>query len=241
MIHEGDFRVGDVLSVACPFTVTRVVQGVTWDHVSVLWPWWEIDTENEFARWNGVVALGVNSVGSFSPEVEAELFRTDPPPEQLKAGGVCRVGVPPTVVHVTDVEHHDPPLETAWLPHPTQTVTVLPRGLSYREFPAESHLDGSGYTIHPGDGIPFTFELLMRPYASLQVGDEVADGAAVQAQLGGQHGPAGGAAQVHPPQQRREVRAAQPVLAGAGPWGHTRLLVVGDAGPRAACMLSRTT
>lgn len=29
MIDEGDFRVGDVLSVACPFTVTRVVQGVT--------------------------------------------------------------------------------------------------------------------------------------------------------------------------------------------------------------------
>ncbi|WP_344401586.1 hypothetical protein [Streptomyces longisporus] len=175
MIDEGDFRVGDVLSVACPFTVTTVEQGATWDHVSVRWPWWEIDTGNEFAHWNGVVALGVNSSGSISPEVEAELFRTDPPPEQLKAGDVCRVGVPPTVVHVTDVEHHDPPLETVWLPRPTLTVTVLPRGLSYREFPDETHLDGSGYTIHPGDGIPFTFELLMRPYATLQVGDEVAD------------------------------------------------------------------
>lgn len=54
-------------------------------------------------------------------------------------------------------------------------MTVLPRGQSYREFPDESHLNGSGYTIHSGDGIPFTFELLVRPYASLQVGDEVAD------------------------------------------------------------------
>ncbi|MFJ6636709.1 hypothetical protein ACIQMR_35890 [Streptomyces sp. NPDC091376] len=172
MMDAGDFRVGDVLSVTCPFTVTRVEQGVTWDHVSVRWPWWAVDGDNEFAHWNGIVALGVGGSGH---EVEAELFRTDPPPEQLKAGDVCRVGVPPTVVHVTAVDHHDPPLETAWLPHPTQTVTVLRQGLSYREFPDGSHRDGSGYTIHPGDGIPFTFELLMRPYASLQVGDEVAD------------------------------------------------------------------
>ncbi|MER7338616.1 hypothetical protein ABT403_12270 [Streptomyces sp. NPDC000075] len=175
MMDEGDFRVGDVLSVACPFTVTRVEQGVTWDYVSVRWPWWEIDGDNEFGQWNGVVALGVDSGRGTASEVGPELFRTDPSPEQLKAGDLCRVGVPPTVVHVTAVDHHDPPLETVWLPRPTRTVTVLPRGLSYREFPDASHLDGSGYTIHPGDGIPFTFELLMRPYASLQVGDEVAD------------------------------------------------------------------
>ncbi|MEV8444344.1 hypothetical protein [Streptomyces parvus] len=174
MMDEGDFRVGDVLSVACPFTDTRVEQGVTWDHVSVRWPWWEIDSSNEFGQWNGIVALGVDSG---VPETEFELFRTDPPPDQLKAGDVCRVGVPPTVVHVTAVDHHDPPLETVWLPHPAQTVTVLRRGLSYREFSDDSHLNGSGYTIHPGDGIPFTFERLMRPYATLQAGDEVADAA----------------------------------------------------------------
>ncbi|MFJ8883113.1 hypothetical protein ACIRJR_06850 [Streptomyces sp. NPDC102402] len=122
MIGEGDFRVGDVLSVACPFTVTTVERGVTWDHVSVRWPWWEIDSGNEFAHWNGIVALGVDGGGSIASETEPELFRTDPPPEHLKAGDVCRVGVPPTVVHVTGVDHHDPPLETAWLPRPTETV-----------------------------------------------------------------------------------------------------------------------
>ncbi|MFI9150511.1 hypothetical protein [Streptomyces sp. NPDC053367] len=175
MTDEGDFRAGDVLSVSCPFTVTGVERGVTWDHVSVRWPWWEIDTACEFGQWNGIVALGVSNGGRATADVEAELFRTDPPPDQLKAGDVCRVGVPPTVVHVTAVEHHDPPLETVWLPRPTGTVTVLPRGMSYREFPDGSHLDGSGYSIHPGDGIPFTLELLMRPYAFLQAGDEVAD------------------------------------------------------------------
>ncbi|WP_282688186.1 MULTISPECIES: hypothetical protein [unclassified Streptomyces] len=61
MMDEGHFRVGDVLSVACPFTDTRVEQGVTWDHVSVRWPWWEIDSSNEFGQWNGIVALGVDS------------------------------------------------------------------------------------------------------------------------------------------------------------------------------------
>ncbi|MFB6814530.1 hypothetical protein ACFCV8_08285 [Streptomyces sp. NPDC056347] len=175
MADDGDFRVGDVLSVSCPFTATTVEQGVTGDNVSVRWPWWEIDDDCAFARWNGIVALGVDDGGHVAPETAAELFRTDPPPEQLRAGDPCRVGVPPTVVHVTAFDHHDPPLETAWLPRPTSTVTVLRRGLSYREFPDGSHLDGSGFTIHPGDGIPFTFELLMRPYASLRAGDEVAD------------------------------------------------------------------
>lgn len=176
-MDAGDFRIGDVLSVACPFTPTRVERGVTWDCVSVRWPWWDIDSDSDFFHWNGIVALGVDSGGHVAPEVQAELFRTEPPPQHLKAGDICKVGVPPTVVHVTAVDHHDPPLETGWLPRPQQTVTVLRRGLSYREFPDESHLNGTGYTIHPGDGIPFTFEVLMRPYASLRLGDEVADAA----------------------------------------------------------------
>lgn len=55
-------------------------------------------------------------------------------------------------------------------------MQVLRRGLSYRAFPDGSHLDGTGRcTIYPGDGIPFTFELLRRPCASLRPGDEVAD------------------------------------------------------------------
>lgn len=177
MMYAGDFRVGDVLSVACPFTPARVERGVSWDHVSVRWPWWCIDTDSDFIHWNGIVALGVAKGGRVAPEVEAELFRTDPPPEHLKAGDICRVGVPPTVVHVTAVDRHDPPLETGRLPRPQLSVTVLRRGLSYREFPDESHLNGSGYTIHPGDGIPFSFELLMRPYAFLRPDDEVADAA----------------------------------------------------------------
>lgn len=177
MMYEGDFRVGDVLSVACPFTPTRVERGVMWNHVSVRWPWWRIDIDSDFFHWNGVVALGVDSGRPAPSEAEVELFRTEPAPEHLTAGDACRVGVPPTVVHVTAVDRHAPPLETGWLPRPELTVAVLPRGLSCREFPDGSHLNGEGYTLHPGDGIPFAFELLMRPYWFLQPGDEVADAA----------------------------------------------------------------
>ncbi|MGW6395390.1 hypothetical protein ACWFR1_33975 [Streptomyces sp. NPDC055103] len=56
-------------------------------------------------------------------------------------------------------------------------MAVLPRGLSYRAFPDDSHLNGEGYALYPGGGTPFTFELLMRPYGFLQPGDEVADAA----------------------------------------------------------------
>ncbi|MYR40511.1 hypothetical protein [Streptomyces sp. SID5910] len=177
MTHTGDFRVGDVLSVSCPFTPTHVVRGLKGGHVSVRWPWWDIDTDSDLIHWNGCVALGVDGDESADAEMATEIFRTDPPPEELEAGDVCRVGVPPTVVHVTSVDRHDPPLETGWLPRPRLSVTVLRRGLSYREYPDDSQLNGSGYTVHPGDGTPFTFDLLMRPYAALRPGDEVADAA----------------------------------------------------------------
>ncbi|WP_330461609.1 hypothetical protein OIB37_34915 [Streptomyces sp. NBC_00820] len=75
MTDDETLRAGDVLSIACPFTAARVERGVTWDHVSVRWPW-------------------------------------------------C-----------------------------------------------------TGFPLNPGDGIPFSIELLMRPYAFLGPGDEVADAA----------------------------------------------------------------
>ncbi|MGW1226288.1 hypothetical protein [Streptomyces sp. NPDC002530] len=180
MIDAEDIRAGDVLSVTCPFTPAEVVHGVgaAGEEIAVRWPWWEIDESRTYGHWNGVVALGVARDGGHVPPVaDAELFRTEPAAERLAAGDRCRVGIPPTVVHVTGVERHDPPLETVWLPRPTRTVTVLRRGLSYREYPDGSHLDGSGYTLHPGDGIPYAFELVMRPYAALLAGDEIADAA----------------------------------------------------------------
>jgi hypothetical protein len=50
-------RVGDVLRISCPFTPT-VVTRVDDTHVSVRWPWWEIDPDADGIRWNGEAALG---------------------------------------------------------------------------------------------------------------------------------------------------------------------------------------
>lgn len=168
------FRVGDVLSVACPFTKARV-EGLERDSLSLMWPWWARDPDSDFFHWNGVVALGIDT-RTFVWD-ETELFRTDPVPELLEPGAVCRVGVPPTVVHVSAVDHFDPPLETGRLPRPRLSLSVLPRGVSYREGPDHGHADGIGAEIHPDDDIPFTFDLLFRPYAFLDPGDEVADAA----------------------------------------------------------------
>ncbi|MEU7279458.1 hypothetical protein AB0A69_11855 [Streptomyces sp. NPDC045431] len=174
MSEDTGFRVGDVLTVACPFVETRV-KDLKWDYLSVPWPWWERDLDSESFHWNGIVALGIDARTRVWDEMT--LFRTDPAPEFLEPGDVCRVGVPPTVVHVTAVDHFDPPQETGWLPRPHLAVAVLPRGLSYREYPDGGHLNGRGNHLYPDNGIPFTFELLFRPYAFLHPGDEVADAA----------------------------------------------------------------
>ncbi|MFF6782547.1 hypothetical protein [Streptomyces sp. NPDC012510] len=169
---DRQFRVGDVLTVACPFTEARVVD-TGWEHVSVEWPWWRVDPDSTFHHWNGVVALQADTTPG--PHAEPALFRTDPVPELLTPGGLCRVGIPPTTVHITDVDHFDPPQETGWLPRPTLAVSVLPRGMSYREYPDEGHLNGIGCELHPHDDIPYTLDLVFRPYAFLMPGDEVAD------------------------------------------------------------------
>ncbi|MFD5061672.1 MULTISPECIES: hypothetical protein [unclassified Streptomyces] len=98
------------------------------------------------------------------------LFRTDPAPHRLTTGDMCRVGIPPTLVHVIDVAHYSPPQETGRLPRPSRLVVVLPAGLSF-----DSRLEEQGESFDPDDDIPLAFDLTFRPYAFLEPGDEVAD------------------------------------------------------------------
>ncbi|WP_091664699.1 hypothetical protein [Micromonospora auratinigra] len=160
------FRVGDVLRLSCPYTPATVA-GTSPDHISVRWPWWAVDPESDWIRWNGDVAL-VRSAAS--PEWADELFRTVPPAEGLRPGEHCRVGIPPTLVHVMAVHRFDPPLETGRLPRPRTHVVVLPAGRSQDPMREEQ-----GYEIDPDDDIPIRIELVFRPYAFLQSGDELVD------------------------------------------------------------------
>ncbi|MEV5768472.1 hypothetical protein AB0L34_28420 [Micromonospora sp. NPDC052213] len=155
------YRVGDVLRISCPFTPT-VVTDVDDAYVSVRWPWWEIDPDAEGSRWNGEAALG-----RVDPD---ELYAIDPPALRLAPGDTCRVGIPARIIHVIEVHEYDPPQETGWLPRPGLSLLVLPAG----EAP-DAASEFQGTSIEPGGGVPFTLELLFRPYAFLETGDDVAD------------------------------------------------------------------
>ncbi|NUS12354.1 MAG: hypothetical protein HOY69_13305, partial [Streptomyces sp.] len=157
------FRPDDVLELRCPFTEAAVDE-VSRFHVSVRWPWLEVDAQAENFRWNGRRALP-------TPEArEWEIFRTEPAEAELEPGGTCRVGIPPTVVHVVAVEHFDPPLVTGMLPRPASYLEILPQGETH-----DPDLEDQGYALDPAGGEPIRIELLFRPYAFLEPGDEVAD------------------------------------------------------------------
>ncbi|MFJ2651435.1 hypothetical protein ACIO1C_32520 [Streptomyces sp. NPDC087420] len=157
-----DYRPGDVLMLECPFTGTTVTEVSR--HVFVRWPWLEVDPQAENMRWDGQRALP-------TPEAhEWEIFRTEPAESVLRPGDTCLVGVPATVVHVQGVYHFDPPLVTGMLPRPACYLGLLPQGDAY-----DPELEDQTYALDPAGGEPIRIELLFRPYAFLEPGDEVAD------------------------------------------------------------------
>ncbi|WLQ53159.1 hypothetical protein P8A21_39235 [Streptomyces poriferorum] len=158
-----DYRPGDVLLLECPFieaTVTRVTRS----YVSVRWPWLQVDPQAENFRWNGQRPIPMPAAR------EWEIFRTEPAETALKPGDTCLVGIPSTVVHVQAVHHFDPPLVNGMLPRPASYVEVLRQGDTH-----DPDLEDQGYTIDPVGGEPIRIDLFFRPYAFLELGDEVAD------------------------------------------------------------------
>jgi len=160
LVIDIDFRSGDVLRISCPFT-PAVVTGVSNDHVAVRWPWWQADPELDWIEWNGDVAIARDHG---TPGWADELYRTEPPAEHLRIGESCRVGIPPTIVHVIEVQYFDPPLETGWLPRPNRELLVLREGVSQNW-----DLVDQGYGLNPDDDIPLEFELVFRPNALLDL------------------------------------------------------------------------
>ncbi|MGW1217072.1 hypothetical protein ACWD6Z_00895 [Streptomyces californicus] len=96
-------------------------------------------------------------------------FRTEPAETALKPGDTCLVGIPATVVHVQAVHRFDSPLVTGMLPRPASYLEVLQQGSTH-----DPSLEDQGYTIDPAGGEPIHIELVFRPYAFLELGDEVA-------------------------------------------------------------------
>jgi hypothetical protein len=158
-----DYRAGDVLMLECPFTEAAVTE-VSRSYVSVRWPWLEVDPQAENMRWNGQWALPTPAAD------EWEIFRTEPAETVVRAGDTCLVGVPATVVHVHAVHRFDPPRITGMLPRPATYLDLLRQGDTY-----DPELEDQAYALDPAGGEPIRIELLFRPYAFLEPGDEVAD------------------------------------------------------------------
>jgi hypothetical protein len=159
-------RVGDVLRVSCPQTPTHVTE-VNRFYVSVRSPWWRIDPAADRIRWNGDLAL---SRDRSSRDWREDLLRSVPPPDQLREGDRCTLGIPDTVVHVIDVATFDPPRETGWLPRPLAQVGVLRYGVS-----VDPRAEDQGASIDLDDAMPVHLALIFRPYSFLEIGDEIAD------------------------------------------------------------------
>ncbi|OIJ68046.1 hypothetical protein WN71_009595 [Streptomyces mangrovisoli] len=159
------FRPGDVVRLECPFTEASVT-GVSRSHVSVRWPWNAVDPEAHSYAWNGDYALPLPS----DQDWDRSYFRTEPAEATLRAGDACRVGIPPTVVHIASVYHFDPPLVTGLLPRPACYLELLPQGEAH-----DPELEDQGTTLDPAGEEPISIELVFRPYAFLEEGDEVVD------------------------------------------------------------------
>ncbi|MER6915048.1 hypothetical protein ABT354_25515 [Streptomyces sp. NPDC000594] len=159
------YRRGDVLMLECPFAEATVAE-VSPSYASVRWPWREVDPLAESYRWNGCMALPTPE----SAEWAWLYFRSEPAAGALNAGDTCLVGIPPTVVHVVSVDHYDPPRVTGMLPRTASSLAVLPQGES-----PDPDFDEPLFTFDPAGGEPISLQLLFRPYAFLDPGDEVVD------------------------------------------------------------------
>jgi hypothetical protein len=159
-----EFRPGDVLSVRCP-PIEAQVAAIAPHYLSLRWPWNEVDPESAF-RWNG------NRAFNRDPnhyEWDGELYRLSPDVTELAEGDSCQVGIPETTVQVISVHPFDPPRDVGWLPRPRRWLSVLPHGQSF-----DPDFEDQGSTLDPDSGT-VVLNLLFRPYAFLEPGDEVAD------------------------------------------------------------------
>ncbi|MFF3847108.1 hypothetical protein [Streptomyces sp. NPDC002328] len=156
---EGDrrrqFQVGDDLLVSCPPTRMRVAQVTPFD-ITVEWPWAQIDPDSEI-RWNGRRAIPHTSDNG----EWGGLFRVDPSPRHPETDDACLVGIPETLVRITDVGRFDPPADVGWLPRPHTMLIVLAV-----DHPHDPEAEEEGDTLDLETAAPIKIELVSRGHRS---------------------------------------------------------------------------
>ena len=73
-------------------------------------------------------------------------------------------------MHVIDVVGFDPPQKNGMLPRPTLLLGILPSGQA-----EDLEHEDQACSLDPDDDIPIDIELLFRPYAFLEYGDQLTD------------------------------------------------------------------
>jgi hypothetical protein len=130
--------------------------------LGVRWPW-RHGHQVSGQDWDG-------RVGFDFKEWYVTPFRVDPDPTSLSPGDQCRIGIPPTVVHVLEVDCWVPDREMGWLPGQSVGLTLLSPGMAHRLSNRDQASDLSPYGPEP-----IRVELLLRPYAFLEDLDVVTD------------------------------------------------------------------
>lgn len=168
------FRPGDVLRVSCPLRETEVVSANRFD-VCVRWPWrWLHDAQVrrdqasgvDNSTWWGQLCFDRDRA---CPDAD-HLFQFDPGLAVLQAGDRCRVGIPPTIVHVLDVSSWCVASRWSLEPPASLAVHVFPHGVPHDLGP-DDLLD----SLRPYQHEPIRVELLFRPYPHLRDLDVVGD------------------------------------------------------------------
>lgn len=167
------FRAGDVLRVSCPLREAEVPRADEFQ-VYVRWPWrWLLDSQSD---WDEAAGFNLDWKGLMGFDRDKDhpdagwLFRFDPGLPVLQAGDRCRVGIPPTIVHVFDVCSWFLGSYRTWGPPASLAVLVLPRGV-----PHDLGQTNSVDVLRPYEHEPTRVELLFRPYPELKDLDVVAD------------------------------------------------------------------
>ncbi|MFJ3902917.1 hypothetical protein [Streptomyces sp. NPDC090025] len=143
-----------------------LVTEVTEESVSMRWPWTEIDPQS-MMRWNGVRVIPRTPN---APDWNEEPFCVTSPDTLLAPGRMCEVGIPGTAAYVVDVDEFPEPLDVGWTPRPHVYVSLVAQGVAISPWAEEI-----GFTLDPAGAEPIESELVHRPYAFLEDGDEVAD------------------------------------------------------------------